>query len=459
MKSKNEWKKLVQNIVFTTREGKEKKPHSRVQMWDFPHHIFDLKTITGTLEKVKDKKTIDTRRSHPLRSLGLLDQSYKITDVGRKFLDIKQNRFKKFIIENQCKKWHYPNITLRRHTSLVREFNIFPFWTCLSFMLSLKKEFGSDILFKEEAIFTILSMKNYTDVSKRLEFLADFRDKSIEEKNQILSLMHIKESLDYLYKGVCYKLFFAWTRYFLIGSENNLILNNDTIQEASQILKLFNKLYIDKKIPSWDTERYRKLLYSEKSFENFFIGKEYVDIDNNFPDISKIKVDFVDFKIDQEKIKKLRRRREVYPKIVDFEKETARRKKIGDLGEEIVLKKEQEILAQNGKIELSKLVKQISKVDTSAGYDVLSYGLNGEEKYIEVKATSSSPRGQFAFIITINEYEKAKKIKNYSLYIVFNTLSNNPKIWRLKNPFSMEGRGIFITPASFRVVISIYGIS
>jgi len=459
MKLISEWQKLAQKIVFTTREGKEKKAHSRVQMWDFPHHVFDLKTIAKTLEKVKNKKAIDQRRSHPLRSLGLLDQNYSITNVGKKFLDSKQDRIKKFIIENQCKKWHYPNITLTRPSSLAQRFNIFPFWICLIFMLSLKKQFDSDILSEDEAIFTILSMKSYADIPKRLEFLVDFRDRSLEEREQILSRMHIKESLDFLHKGACYKLFSAWTRYFLTDSEGNLILNNDTIKEASKIVKVFNDLYKEKKIPLWNTKRYKDLLYSEKSLESFFKKKEYVDIKDAFPDISKIKADFIDLKIDQKKIKKIKRAQRAYPKIVDFERENARRKKIGDLGEEIVLKKEQELLKNKRRLNLSNQVKQISKVDISAGYDILSYELSGKEKYIEVKSTASLPRETFTFIITINEYEKAKKLKNYYLYIVFGTLLKNPKIWRLKNPFIIEGRGLFVTPASFRVIISIYGIN
>lgn len=455
MKSKSDWQKLIRNIVFTTREGKEKKLHARVQMWDFPHHIFDLETITKTLEKVIKGKSFDKRRSHPLRSLGFLDRNYEITNVGKNFL---KAGIKKFIIENQCKKWHYPNRTLTRISSAAQKFNIFPFWVCLSFMLLLKKRLNSDILFKEEAIFTILSIKKYNEIPERLEFLADFRERSAEDQDQILSQMHLKESLDFLYKGVCYKLFSAWTRYFILDPEGNLILNNDTLKEASQIVGLFNKLYSNKKIPLWDSNKYEKLLYSEKSFESYFEDKEYVNIESAFPDISKIHIDFIDLKIDRAGLRKIRRRTKAYPKIVDFERETARRKRIGDLGEEIVLKKEREFLEQNGKINLSKQVKQISKVDTSAGYDVLSYELSGEKKYIEVKSTSTPPRRTFTFIITINEYERAKKMKNYYLYIVFNTTSKNPKIWGLKNPFIGKGKGIFITPISFRVMVSIQGI-
>lgn len=452
MKSNGDWQKLIKSIVFTTREGKEKKPHTRVQMWDFPHHIFDLETIIETLEKVIKGKLFDKRGSHPLRSLGFLDRNYKITNVGKNFL---KSRIKKFIIENQCKKWHYPNRTLTRVSSAAQKFNIFPFWVCLSFMLLLKKRLNSDILFKEEAIFTILSIKKYNEIPERLEFLADFRERSAKDQDQILSQTHPKESLDFLYKGSCYKLFSAWTRYFILDPEGNLILNNDTLKEASQIVGLFNKLYSNKKIPPWNSNKYEKLLHSEKSFESYFDKKEYVNIKIGFPDISKIKVDFIYLKIDKKGLKKIKRVTKHYPKMVDFKREAARRKRTGDLGEEIVLKKEREVLEKNKKINLSKEVKQISKMDTSAGYDILSYELSGEEKYIEVKSTSASPRKTLTFIITNNEYEKAKKTKNYYIYIVFNTTSKNPKIWGLKNPFIGEFKGIVLTPIGFQATVSI----
>lgn len=271
--------------------------------------------------------------------------------------------------------------------------------------------------------------------------------------------MHIEESLDFFHKGLCHKLLSAWTRYFILDFDNNLILNNDTIQEASQIVELFNNLQKNRRIPLWDSKEYVKLLYSEESFEKYFTKKECVNVDFSFPDISEIKADFIDLKIEKGGLKRLKKKKRTYPKIVDFEREAAKRKRIGDLGEEIVLKKEQEILEQNGRKDLSEQVKQISKIDVSAGYDILSYNLKGEEKYIEVKSTTRRPSKIIIFVITINEYEKAKILDNHFLYVVFEVTSKNPKIWKLENPFIKVNKGMSLIPASYKVIIRISGSS
>ena len=106
-----------------------------------------------------------------------------------------------------------------------------------------------------------------------------------------------------------------------------------------------------------------------------------------------------------------------------------------------------------GEADLSNRIRQISKENTSAGYDILSFEEDGRDKYIEVKSTNNSPSGKANFLITINECEKAKELKNYYIYIVFNAKSINPKIWILKDPISLQGKGLTLTPISFRAEI------
>ena len=141
-------------------------------------------------------------------------------------------------------------------------------------------------------------------------------------------------------------------------------------------------------------------------------------------------------------------------KITDFEKENKKHRRLGARGEEIVLKAERDSLRKIGKNILVNGIIQISEKNPSAGYDIFSFEADGQKKCIEVKSTNYSPSSKANFLITINEYEKSKALENYYIYIVFNAKSKNPKIWRLRDPFSFQGKGLTITPVSFRVEIS-----
>lgn len=91
-------------------------------------------------------------------------------------------------------------------------------------------------------------------------------------------------------------------------------------------------------------------------------------------------------------------------------------KRIGEIGEEIVLKHEQEILKANGLNNLANKVKRVSIENCREGYDILSYSLTGIEKYIEVK---SSTKNYDSFYISENELKYAKNnIEGYYLYLV-----------------------------------------
>jgi len=84
----------------------------------------------------------------------------------------------------------------------------------------------------------------------------------------------------------------------------------------------------------------------------------------------------------------------------------------------------------------------------------LSFEESGEEKYIEVKATTYSPDSYATFLISSNQYEKAKTLPNYYFYIVFNAKSTSPKIWRIKNPANYENKGLTLKPINYKVAIN-----
>lgn len=111
---------------------------------------------------------------------------------------------------------------------------------------------------------------------------------------------------------------------------------------------------------------------------------------------------------------------------IENEKEN---KRIGDLGELLVLQHEQEKLKSHG---INKPPKHISKSDGDGlGYDILSFDENGNEIYIEVKTTRNGVNTPF--YITRNELERSKldhkKFFLYRLYD-FDDINNSAKYFK-----------------------------
>lgn len=137
-----------------------------------------------------------------------------------------------------------------------------------------------------------------------------------------------------------------------------------------------------------------------------------------------------------------------------------KQKKIGELGEDIVVEYEKERLNSLGLVDLSQKVRRISNENCRAGYDIISYYADGTEKFIEVKSSTAT---SLDFYISINELEKANKLKGkYSITLVrgidiesktskeikeitdFNKLVNDNKVnlvpikWRVALPEDTE---------------------
>jgi hypothetical protein len=106
---------------------------------------------------------------------------------------------------------------------------------------------------------------------------------------------------------------------------------------------------------------------------------------------------------------------------IENEKE---KKRIGDLGELLVLQHEQEKLKSIG---IKKAPEHISKSEGDGlGYDILSYDENRKQIYIEVKTTSKGLNTPF--YITRNELERSKKdTDKYFLYRLFEFDDTNNK--------------------------------
>ncbi|MCH7396737.1 DUF3883 domain-containing protein [Belliella sp. DSM 107340] len=124
-------------------------------------------------------------------------------------------------------------------------------------------------------------------------------------------------------------------------------------------------------------------------------------------------------------------------------------KRTGDAGELWVLNYEKAYLINQGKPNLAKKIRHVSKdVGDGLGYDILSYSLDGSEKYIEVKTTKAS--FYKTFYVTNNELEWSKRNPDqYYLYRLyeFKDSSSQAKLQMIKGDLS----SICQIPVSFKV--------
>ena len=122
------------------------------------------------------------------------------------------------------------------------------------------------------------------------------------------------------------------------------------------------------------------------------------------------------------------------PKFINHIQNTIENKRLGDLGEIWVLKQEIDYLLKNGKQKLAERVKHVAKDQgDGTGFDILSYDLEGNEKYIEVKTTRGGLNS--TFFVTRNELEKSKIEKNnYYLYRIydFDEENGNGKLLKIQ---------------------------
>ncbi len=107
------------------------------------------------------------------------------------------------------------------------------------------------------------------------------------------------------------------------------------------------------------------------------------------------------------------------PRHVDWGKRNDRLAAIGWTAEKMVLTAERDALRAAGLPKLAKKVRHISEESgDGAGYDILSYTVDGRRKYIEIKATTGAE--DTPFYITRNELEASRKLgDDYYLYRVF----------------------------------------
>ncbi len=54
----------------------------------------------------------------------------------------------------------------------------------------------------------------------------------------------------------------------------------------------------------------------------------------------------------------------------------------------------------------------------------------------------------------LKTFIEAKEMENYYFYLVFNTKTTSPKVWKIKKPLQYENRGLTLIPINYRVIIN-----
>ncbi len=205
----------------------------------------------------------------------------------------------------------------------------------------------------------------------------------------------------------------------------------------------------------WSVDLFSYFLYSEyprgprkekqKSEKNDLLEEYQIsDFPTNF-DLSLIDLEIVSLERKSSKTKSRSKK-------TDYEKEAKKLKKFGDRGEKIAMDLEIKRLKDADRCDLAAKVKRVSLESDSLGYDILSFDIDGTERFIEVKATSMKV-GHANFYLSVNELNMAKELNNYYVYMIYDILSTNPKVWIIGNPFNPQNNDVQIVPINFKVTI------
>lgn len=133
---------------------------------------------------------------------------------------------------------------------------------------------------------------------------------------------------------------------------------------------------------------------------------------------------------------------------VDWDRENKRKRIKGRRAEELVMDFERQRLSESGQESLAAKVEDYS-TKYSKGFDILSWNVDGTERNIEVKSSSSN-----GFILTRNELNKSETNPNYWIYIV-NEKKNEVQIKQIKTPSLKDEDQFRLEPKDYYVSFSI----
>jgi Domain of unknown function (DUF3883) len=129
------------------------------------------------------------------------------------------------------------------------------------------------------------------------------------------------------------------------------------------------------------------------------------------------------------------------------------RERIGLLGEQFVYTIEVQKLEQAGRRDLAERVRLVSADASVAGFDILSFGIDGRERHLEVKTTTRSSNLDNGFWLTESERMRAEEDSNWSIIRVWN-IDTNPVSADLGNPIKEPNSPWKLIPQSWYITKS-----
>ena len=139
------------------------------------------------------------------------------------------------------------------------------------------------------------------------------------------------------------------------------------------------------------------------------------------------------------------------PQKIDWVELNKSNSKLGKYGESIIMGLEKEYLIENGMKNLAEKMEWISQTKgDGAGYDILSYNLDGSYKYIEVKTTCVSENE--SFYISDNELNFFRTHQDsYFIYRLFIDKNSDEPTLKVFN--STDILKLNLQPVSYKVII------
>lgn len=123
----------------------------------------------------------------------------------------------------------------------------------------------------------------------------------------------------------------------------------------------------------------------------------------------------------------------------------ARARALGEAGERFLYCAEKNRLSAAGKDALAARVRWVSKEDgDGAGYDILSFSIHGEPRWLEVKTTNGPARTPFW--ISENERRVSEERRDVFRLARLYHFSRRPEAYRLKPPL---GDHVKLTPSQY----------
>ncbi len=140
--------------------------------------------------------------------------------------------------------------------------------------------------------------------------------------------------------------------------------------------------------------------------------------------------------------------------VQDYERTQRNQRKAGESAEMAVINYEKDKLNNSGRPDLADMVKQVSKISSDYGYDILSFEINGgvaQEVHIEVKSAKMS-NSYIEFFISENELKRFKKDAAYKIYCLIR-MGRNYKLHEVNKTDFFAHK--YLSPMSYRVRIRI----